>query len=210
MGQQGGAAVPAAKSFLADVAAALVCAQEWNCLCHAVSTVCAAMKPLVILSCALLLLALTACRTSQPETVTRDLARLHARAEKGSAGAQYELGRAYAEAWNAHEASVWYRYAAEQGLAEAQYALGQYYVTGEGMSRNNVEAYAWFSLAAAQQSRVAINALNKVIRQMSRAEIEEGNRRAFELITRHPAAKGKALLPQAEAAPAPAEPKKAR
>ena len=161
------------------------------------------MKPLVVLSCALLLV-LTGCRTSQPEKVTRDLGRLHARAERGNAGAQYELGRAYAEIWNAQEASKWYRKASEQGLADAQYALGQNYFTGEGVPRNNVEAYAWFSLAAAQENRLAINARDKIVRQMGRGELEEGNRRAFELVTQHPRARGvaKPTAIQAEQAPA--------
>jgi len=165
------------------------------------------MKPLVVLLCALLL-ALAGCHTSQPEKVTRDLARLHARAEHGGAGAQYELGRAYAEAWNAQEASVWYRKAGEQGLSDAQYALGQNYFTGEGVPRNNIEAYAWFSLAAAQENRLAINARNKIIRQMTRAELEEGNRRAFDLVTQHPRAKG--VAKPTEPAPPPAGSRKAR
>lgn len=135
-------------------------------------------------------LATTGCHTSQPEKVNRDLARLHAGAASGDARAQYELGRAYAEVWNAKEASQWYRKAAEQGVADAQYCLGQNYATGEGAPRDNVEAYAWFCLAAAQQNRQAMNARGKIVRQMSRAEIEEGNRRAYEYVTKYPAAKG--------------------
>jgi len=150
-----------------------------------------------------LLLALTACRTRQSDKVTRDLARLHAKAERGDAGAQYELGRAYAEIWNAAEATRWYRKAAEQGIAEAQYALGQYYVAGEGVPRDNAEAYAWFCLAAAQDSRQAMNARDKITRKMSRAEIDAGNSRAFEYITKHPAAKGTAAPKVTEAAPLP-------
>jgi len=147
------------------------------------------MKPLAVLSFALLL-ALAGCRTSQPEKVTRDLARLHARAEKGNAQAQYALGCAYAEAWNAEEACKWYRKAAEQGVAEAQYSLGQNYATGEGVARDDAEAYAWFSLATAQGNRQAINARGRIIRQLGHAEIDEGNRRAFDYVTKYPAAKG--------------------
>ena len=160
------------------------------------------MKRFVMLSLALLF-ALTACHTSQPEKVTRDLARLHAKAERGDARAQCELGHAYAEIWNTAEATRWYRKAAEQGIAEAQYALGQYYAAGEGVPRDNAEAYAWFCLAAAQDSRQAMNARDKITRKMSRAEIDAGNRRAFEYITKHPAAKGTAATKATEAAPPP-------
>jgi hypothetical protein len=135
---------------------------------------------------------LTGCHTRQPEKVTRDLAKLHARAERGDAEAQYELGRAYAEIWNPVEAVRWYRKAAEQGIAEAQYWLGQSYATSQGVTRDAAEAYAWFCLATAQDNRQAMNARDKIVRQMTRAEIDEGNRRAYEYITRHPAAKGKA------------------
>jgi len=137
-----------------------------------------------------LVLALTGCRSSQPGKVNRDLVHLHAKAERGDAQAQYELGRAYAEIWNAAEAGKWYRKAAEQGVADAQYYLGQSYTTGEGVPRDAAEAYAWFSLATAQQNRQAMNARGKIVRQMSRAEIDEGNRRAYECVTKHPAAKG--------------------
>ena len=40
--------------------------------------------------------------------------------------------------------------AAERGDAEAQYQLGVIYVDGEGVAKNAVKAYAWFSLAAGQ------------------------------------------------------------
>jgi TPR repeat protein len=150
-----------------------------------------------------LVLALTGCRTSQPEKVNRDLARLRAKAESGDAHAQYELGRAYADIWNPKEASRWYRKAAEQGVADAQYLLGQSYATGEGAPRDNVEAYAWFCLAAAQQNRQAMNARGKIVRQMSRAEVEEANRRAYEYVTKYPAAKGFSASTAREAAAAP-------
>ena len=39
---------------------------------------------------------------------------------------------------------------AEQGNAFAQYNLGLMYVNGEGVQQNNVRAYVWWSVAAAQ------------------------------------------------------------
>jgi TPR repeat protein len=39
---------------------------------------------------------------------------------------------------------------AEQGYAAAQYNLGSMYVTGSGVPENDLKAYVWFSVAAAQ------------------------------------------------------------
>lgn len=44
----------------------------------------------------------------------------------------------------------WYRNAAEQGDAVAQRCLGLYHQSGQGMTRNIVEATKWFRKAAAQ------------------------------------------------------------
>ena len=156
-----------------------------------------------------LVLALASCRTSPPERAKHDLVRLHPRAESGDARAQYELGCAYAELWNPKEANQWYRKAAEQGVADAQYCLGESFATGEGAPRDNVEAYAWFSLAAGQQNRQAVNARGKIVRQMSRAEIDEGNRRAFEYVTKHPAARGVSAAPPTQEMSAPTAPEAA-
>jgi TPR repeat protein len=48
-----------------------------------------------------------------------------------------------------------YRLAAEQGLAHAQSNLGIQYYTGEGVPQNNVRAYVWWSVAAAQGHETA-------------------------------------------------------
>ncbi|MDP7628350.1 MAG: SEL1-like repeat protein [SAR202 cluster bacterium] len=40
--------------------------------------------------------------------------------------------------------------AAEQGYAFAQYNLGLMYANGRGVPQNNVRAYVWWSVAAAQ------------------------------------------------------------
>ena len=40
--------------------------------------------------------------------------------------------------------------AAEQGHASAQFNLGVMYANGEGVPQNNLRAYVWFSVAAAQ------------------------------------------------------------
>ena len=44
----------------------------------------------------------------------------------------------------------WYRLAAEQGYALAQFNLGVKYANGEGVPEDDVTAYAWLNIAAAQ------------------------------------------------------------
>jgi len=53
------------------------------------------------------------------------------------------------------EAVKWYRKAAEQGHTEAQLNLGYCYANGQGVVKDKVEAYAWFSMAAKADSDAA-------------------------------------------------------
>jgi len=48
-----------------------------------------------------------------------------------------------------------YRAAAEEGEAWGQYNLGVMYAKGEGVPEDNVMAYMWWNLAAAQANEVA-------------------------------------------------------
>lgn len=49
-------------------------------------------------------------------------------------------------------AANWCLKAAKQGDKGAQMMLGRIYAKGEGVPKNNVEAYAWFSVAATSNS----------------------------------------------------------
>ena len=80
----------------------------------------------------------------------RSLATLRMHAEAGISAAQCELGEFYRQTGNYSEAEKWYRKAADQGDALSQYNLGYFYATGHhGMKQDEIEAYFWFSLAAA-------------------------------------------------------------
>jgi TPR repeat protein len=77
-------------------------------------------------------------------------------AEQGDARAMYQLGRMADANWQGHVAAEWYKWAAEQyrkaaeqGNAEAQYQLGYMYSRGEGVGRDEVEAFSWYKMAAA-------------------------------------------------------------
>jgi TPR repeat protein len=75
-------------------------------------------------------------------------------AEQGHADAQNHLGWIYQDIGNLTgmqneaEAAKWYRKAAEQGHADAQDSLGSMYKSGSGVPKDEVEAYAWYNLAA--------------------------------------------------------------
>jgi hypothetical protein len=76
-------------------------------------------------------------------------------ADQGFVKAQYNLGVVYergrgAEDRDFERAASWYRKAADQGFAKAQHNLAGLYAQGKGVARNEVKAYALFSLAAAQ------------------------------------------------------------
>lgn len=116
----------------------------------------------------------------QPDLV--DIRQFTPPAERGEAWAQYRLGQAYATHWIFPDANIWYHKAALQGVPEAMYALGLNHLNGVGVPKNPVEAYAWFDIAASQNNFTAINARESLATRMTRAEVEQGDRRAAVLI----------------------------
>jgi uncharacterized protein len=106
-------------------------------------------------------------------------------AEKGNVVGQYSLavlcvlGRGVPK--DVTEAVKWYRRAAEQGNAMAQYSLGMRYKDGDGVSQDLVEAYAWLSLASAQGVGDAVKARDELKGGLTRAQVEESQRRAQSL-----------------------------
>ncbi len=78
------------------------------------------------------------------------------KAENGDAGAQYEVGFAYANAVGVPQsypqALQWYQKAAAQGNAPAQASLGFLYENGLGVKRDLAEAIKWYREAAGRGS----------------------------------------------------------
>ena len=72
----------------------------------------------------------------------------------------------------------WHRAAAEQDHANAQNNLGSMYKEGEGVPRDYVEAYMWFTLAAERGSKRASNNRDRIAKQMTSGQIAEAQRRA--------------------------------
>ena len=66
--------------------------------------------------------------------------------------------------------------AAEQGRADAQYNLGVMYFRSEGVPEDDIQAYAWISLASAQGAEYAKNAKERLTGEMKSAEIAEAQK----------------------------------
>lgn len=103
--------------------------------------------------------------TLNPENLKK-LAESRARAEKGDAEAQCELGDAYFKGSlgvpsGDAEAVKWYWKAAQQGHAQAQFKLGLRYENGEGVPPSEAEAAKWYKQAAEQNYSYAQHMLVK-------------------------------------------------
>jgi len=94
-----------------------------------------------------------------PDKKRAKLGELTAKASKGDAIAQCNLGYRYEKGngvpQDYAEALKWYHRAAEQGQASAQCNLGQMYYHGKGVRRNLPEAMKWFIKAANQDDASA-------------------------------------------------------
>ena len=81
------------------------------------------------------------------------------RAERGDAGAQFNLGQMYSNGLGVlqdfKEAANWYRLSAEQGIVQAQFNLGSMYSNGQGVPQDYNEAAKWMKLAAEQGNALA-------------------------------------------------------
>jgi len=73
--------------------------------------------------------------------------------DQGSVAGQMHLAVLYRDggkgfARDMEQAAAWYRKAAEQGDVTAQATLGVLYSIGQGLPRDDIEAYFWLDLAA--------------------------------------------------------------
>lgn len=112
-------------------------------------------RALFLLAVGLLLAGTVPAMAAAPDPKEAVYARkVRAKAKRGDAAAQYEIGRLYAKGqgvWqNYPEAAKWYRRAAEQGHAEAQLSLGILYEEGTGVPLDLSKATYWYRKAAEQ------------------------------------------------------------
>lgn len=111
-------------------------------------------------------------------------------AEQGNAAAQYSFGvmceRGIGVPKSAKQAASWYHKAAELGYAEAQYVLGTMYENGRGAVRKDlVQAYKWFSLAAAAGFEMAEENIAEIKPGMSPEQVEQAQAMANEWQSKH-------------------------
>lgn len=69
------------------------------------------------------------------------------------------------------------RAAAEQGQVQAQYELGVLYEFGFGSPDHKIEAYVWYSRAAAAGNREAAARLERLRAELAPAELERAQAR---------------------------------
>ena len=101
-------------------------------------------------------------------------------ANQGNASGQFALGTMYEKGTGVPkdlaQAIFWFRKGAEQGSSSAQSALGAMYYRGDGVPKDLVMAYMWRNLAAAQGSEIAKKARESLEKDMTPAQIAEGQR----------------------------------
>lgn len=109
-----------------------------------------------------------------------------AKAEKGDAAAQYNLGNKYNYGRGVKQdyaqAIAWYTKAAEQNDSRAQYNLGGMHWRGEGTEKNMERCLAWWSLAAPQGHKLAKEWIPKAQAEMTRKQIVQAQVLAGKLL----------------------------
>jgi len=110
-------------------------------------------------------------------------------AQRGNSKAQDELGNAYALGHDLPKdfgkAMYWWQLAAINGNADAKDSLGRTYARGDGVPQDFIQAYKWFNLAAAQDPTYAVKR-DSMARDMTKAQIAEGQRLSKEWLKIHP------------------------
>ena len=90
----------------------------------------------------------------------------------------HELGRG--APLDLERAASFYRQAARLGYADSQNDLAKLYEDGRGVLRDPIEAYFWYTLAAANGNPQAIASRDDLLARMNEAERTEARRRVLE------------------------------
>lgn len=114
------------------------------------------LKPILLLAAVGAVVGITAWLALEPSAsipaAQEPISLPHARAEKGDAEAQLQLGMRYAEGdgviQNDKEATKWFALAAQQGLPEAQYQYGLALLRGRGIVQDYRAAFNWIEKPA--------------------------------------------------------------
>ena len=102
-------------------------------------------------------------------------------AAQGLAKAQFSLGTLYFRASQDYQQALrWFRLAADQGEALAQTKIAIMYDEGQGVPRNIIQAYKWYSLAATSGDKSAPLLRDRTAQQMTPAQITKAQALANE------------------------------
>lgn len=102
---------------------------------------------------------------------------LSASADDLTQGFRYDNGLADRPV-DRRKASEFYKLSAERGDPEAQFYLAMLYHRGDGVAKDDAEAYKWLSLAHAANPQIGGQVLERLDQSLSRTIIAEGKRRA--------------------------------
>jgi TPR repeat protein len=102
-------------------------------------------------------------------------------ADQGHENGQFSLASLYYGRKEYSPAASWYRRAAEQGNALAQIRLARMYTEGPGLTRDDVQAFKWFAVAAMRGSDSyartnAVKGRDAVAMKMTPPQVAEAER----------------------------------
>lgn len=118
----------------------------------------------------------------------------HQAADAGNPMAEYNLGLLYAnqlfsdgkgEDDDQKHAAVWFEKAADHGVVAAQNNIGVMYADGDGVAKDVVQAYKWWSLAAESGDQQSAAALKELQAEMKPEQVAAGKKLAEEWIAAH-------------------------
>jgi len=74
-------------------------------------------------------------------------------------------------------AAQWFEKAAERGVVDSQFNLGVLFESGQGLPKNPVDAFVWYSIAANQGDQFAEDRVEVLRAQVSGADLAKAERR---------------------------------
>ncbi len=83
------------------------------------------------------------------------------------------------------EAGKWLRKASEYRLPQAQYKLANLYTQGKGVPQDYEYAYVWYSVGAAHEHKLSVNAINGAKEKLSEDELSEAKKLRAEYIEKY-------------------------
>lgn len=92
-------------------------------------------------------------------------------ANQGDIRAQFFLGVRLASRGQHKQAFSWYSKSAKKGDPDAQFALGVLYQNGDGITQDDINAYAWFSVSAANGHPYALGLRDKSRKNLTNSSL---------------------------------------